>query len=122
MICTRPETIDDVSRVFQAFADPTRLRILSLLRGRELCVGDIVNTLQVPQPTASRHLGALRESGLVTCRGVGTWRHYALTSARNGFHRMILDCLTRCSGNVPAFREDRRRLADLRRSGGCCPR
>jgi ArsR family transcriptional regulator len=46
-----------VSDKFAAFSDPTRLRILHLLlRAGELCVGDLVAILKLPQPTISRHL------------------------------------------------------------------
>jgi len=48
-----------------AFADPTRLRVLNLLGAGELCVCDIVEILDLPQPTVSRHLAALRDTGLV---------------------------------------------------------
>ena len=53
-----------VDLVFRAFSDRTRLRILHLLRGGELCVCDLVKVLDVPQPKASRHLAYLRRAGL----------------------------------------------------------
>ena len=49
--------VESASRLFRVMADPIRLRILHLLRAGELCVGDLVTVLDVPQPTASRHLG-----------------------------------------------------------------
>ncbi|MFL5410518.1 MAG: ArsR/SmtB family transcription factor, partial [Myxococcales bacterium] len=42
--------------MFRALSDPTRLRIVHLLRDGPLCVGDLVTVLRVAQPTASRHL------------------------------------------------------------------
>jgi ArsR family transcriptional regulator len=51
--------------MFRAFSDRNRLRILHLLQDGEMCVGDIVNVLQVPQPRVSRHLAYLRRAGLV---------------------------------------------------------
>jgi ArsR family transcriptional regulator, arsenate/arsenite/antimonite-responsive transcriptional repressor len=51
-----------VDLMFRAFSDRTRLRILSLLRSREVCVGDLVEILQVPQPRISRHLAYLRKA------------------------------------------------------------
>ena len=70
--------------MFRAFSDRTRLRILSLLRRREFCVGDIVEILQVPQPRISRHLAYLRKAELVTVRKAGLWSYYSLTSAQDG--------------------------------------
>ena len=64
--------------LFRAFAEPVRRRALRLLTGRALCVCDMVDALGLPQPTVSRHLGALQKAGLVDVRRSGKWRHYAL--------------------------------------------
>jgi ArsR family transcriptional regulator, arsenate/arsenite/antimonite-responsive transcriptional repressor len=45
--------------------DPTRLRLLNLLRLGSICVCDLTSVLNIPQPTVSRHLAALRYAGLV---------------------------------------------------------
>jgi ArsR family transcriptional regulator len=71
-----------VPAVFRALSDPTRLRILHLLQGGELCVCDLVDILDVPQPTASRHLAYLRKTGLVLTRKEGHWNYYRLAPAR----------------------------------------
>lgn len=55
-------------QAFEAVADPNRRRILDLLRGRELPVGDLVAALTVTQPTVSKHLRVLRDAGLVAVR------------------------------------------------------
>ena len=72
--------LDTLTTVFGALADPTRLRILSLLKDGEVCVCHIHASLGVPQPTASRHLAYLRKSGLVTARRNGIWMHYSLAA------------------------------------------
>src|SRR5919107_3225644 len=69
--------------VYAALADPTRLRILSLLTEDEICVCHIHASLDVPQPTASRHLAYLRKSGLVEARREGIWMHYRLATLDN---------------------------------------
>jgi ArsR family transcriptional regulator len=53
-------TVDDVDAVFKGFADPTRIRILSVLAAGELCVCNIVDILRLPQPAVSRHLAYFR--------------------------------------------------------------
>lgn len=110
-----------VDLMFRAFSDQTRLRILQLLRYGELCVGDLVQILRVPQPTASRHLSYLRRAGLVVTRKHGLWMFYALAPARNAFHRKLLDCLAACFHDVPEIAADAARARKLRKSGGCCP-
>jgi ArsR family transcriptional regulator len=75
--------LDALTSVYAALADPTRLRILSLLSEDEICVCHIHAGLDVPQPTASRHLAYLRKSGLVAARRDGIWMHYRLAPIGN---------------------------------------
>lgn len=110
-----------IEKLFRAFADPTRLRLLSLLRDGEFCVSDIIRILQIPQAKASRHLIYLRQAGLVECRRQGLWIFYRLSSPRSVFHRKLLECLEQCFVGVPGIVADRRRATKLRKTGGCCP-
>ena len=112
---------DSVDLMFRAFSDRTRLRILSLLRRKELCVGDIVEILLVPQPRISRHLAYLRKSALVTVRKSGLWCYYSLTPAQTAFHRKLLSCLSNCFSEVPQIQADLARAAEIKHFGGCCP-
>ena len=107
--------------LFAALADPLRLRALSLLRDGEMCVGDLVTCLEVPQPTASRHLAALRAAGFVTTQKRGYWTFYALAGAGTAVHEKLLECIDCCQGE-PAIEADLRRARRLRKEGGCCPR
>jgi ArsR family transcriptional regulator, arsenate/arsenite/antimonite-responsive transcriptional repressor len=106
-----------VDLMFRACSDRTRLRILHMLRGGELCVCDIVAVLGVPQPKASRHLAYLRRAGLVTARKEGLWSYYRLAAARGAFHKKILDCLECCLTDVPELARDAELLARRR---PCC--
>jgi ArsR family transcriptional regulator len=105
----------------KALADPTRLRIVNLLREGETCVGDLVTVLGVPQPTASRHLSHLRRAGIVVARERGRWCFYSLAPARAGFRRRLLDCLGSSLAEAPELARDLARARALRRAGGCCP-
>lgn len=111
-----------VDRMFKAFSDPLRLRILHLLRGGELCVCDLVEILRVPQPTASRHLAYLRRAGLVSGVKRGYWTFYMLVEGNSRFHRKLLECLDTCFEDVPAVIKDATRAKSVRAKGGCCPR
>ncbi len=67
------------SDVFNAIAEPRRRQIIELLsRHKSLAVGSIVLTLGLPQPTVSKHLGVLRQVGLVSVSQQGQSRVYAL--------------------------------------------
>lgn len=100
--------------------DRTRLRILNVLQDGELCVGQLVEILDVTQPRASQHLAYLRSAGLVTGRKEGLWIYYSLTEARSGFHKNLLDCLKQCFCEVQELKADDRVAAKVRKRGGCC--
>lgn len=69
----------DQQSFFEALSDPIRRHILALLLIHdERCVCDLNAVLDVPQPKVSRHLGVLREAGLVLTRREGVWMHYRL--------------------------------------------
>lgn len=68
------------SKFFKALGDPTRLRILGLLKSREMCVCEVMAALDLTQPTASHHLGILENVGLVKKRKEGKWIFYSLAS------------------------------------------
>ena len=61
------------SDIFRALADPTRVRILNLLRAMELSVGEIAQVLGQSQPRVSRHVRILIEAGLAERRKEGSW-------------------------------------------------
>lgn len=69
-----PATLDP----FSALAEPKRRRVLETLADKELPVNDIVGLLGWPQPVVSKHLGVLKEVGLVSVRQDGRQRLYRL--------------------------------------------
>lgn len=73
-----PSSAFDLPRLFAALADPTRLRLLNLLAGREVCVCYFVAILGQSQPKISRHLAYLRSAGIVSARREGKWMHYRI--------------------------------------------
>ena len=99
-----------VDKMFRAFADPTRLCILNLLRPGERCVCDLVSIIDVPQPKISRHLAYLRKAGLVTGRKDGLWIHCSLAPIKGDFHQKLIECLGCCFSDVPELAKDLNRL------------
>ena len=110
-----------VAAVFRALADPTRVRILHLLRDGPLCVGDLVSVLDLSQPKVSRHLAYLRRARLVEDEKRGLWCFYRLTAARPGFHQKVLELLEAAASEVAEAAADEGALLKLRVKGGCCP-
>jgi DNA-binding transcriptional ArsR family regulator len=69
------------SDVFNAIAEPRRREIINILAGGSArAVGDLVATLNIPQPAVSKHLGVLRKVSLVTVRKQGQHRLYQLNA------------------------------------------
>jgi ArsR family transcriptional regulator, arsenate/arsenite/antimonite-responsive transcriptional repressor len=79
----------DLTIVFKALSDETRLRILKLLEHGELCVCDIVAACGMTQPSISFHLRVLKSAGFVTDRKQGKWMHYKLDES-DLFRRHLL--------------------------------
>jgi len=102
--------LDDLTSVYAALADPTRLRILSLLGDEEICVCHIHASLDVPQPTASRHLAYLRKSGLVEARRDGIWMHYRLARIANPVVASVLKAALHALTHTAIAEKDARRL------------
>jgi ubiquinone/menaquinone biosynthesis C-methylase UbiE/DNA-binding transcriptional ArsR family regulator len=70
--------------IFRALADPTRLRILALLRAMELSVGELAQVLGQSQPRVSRHVKILADAGLAERRKEGSWVFLGLGPAAQG--------------------------------------
>ena len=102
--------LDALTGVYAALADPTRLRILSLLGGGEICVCHIHASLDVPQPTASRHLAYLRRAGLVAARREGVWMHYRLAPIPNAVIRSVVNAALHALTHTAGADADARRL------------
>ena len=73
-VARSPTTLDP----FSAVAEPKRRRVLDLLSEGELPVNDIAGALRWPQPMVSKHLGVLKEVGLVSVREDGRQRFYRI--------------------------------------------
>ncbi len=100
--------MEELTAIFKALSDETRIRIVKLLEKGELCVCDIVAALDVIQPKASFHLAVLKEAGLIKDRKQGTWIHYSLNETEL-FRRMLLvSVCEKSAGAVMAG--DRKRL------------
>jgi ArsR family transcriptional regulator len=102
-------TVTELEIVFKGFADPTRIRILSVLAAGELCVCDIVDILDIPQPTVSRHLAYLRRSGLVRATRGAKFAHYRLADPENAVHQNLLNCVRSCFSGIATLDRERKK-------------
>ncbi|HYA87329.1 MAG TPA: metalloregulator ArsR/SmtB family transcription factor [Nitrospirota bacterium] len=100
--------MEELTLIFKALSDETRLRIVKLLEKGELCVCDIVASLNIVQPKASFHLGVLKEAGLIKDRKQGKWIHYSLNE-NDLFRRMLMVSVCERADGGP-IAEDKKRL------------
>ena len=100
--------LEDLDAVFKGFADPTRIRILSLLAAGEMCVCDLVEILDLPQPTVSRHLAYLRRAKLVAVTRDSNFAHYRLAEPKGDVHRNLIACVKSCFTGIKSLDAERR--------------
>lgn len=80
--------------LLKALADPARLRILDIIRGRpdrEACVCEFVDVLGLAQPTVSHHLKVLTDAGLLVRERRGTWAWFAIAPEAFAAAAALLD-------------------------------
>ena len=87
--------METLTKIFKSLSDETRLKMLALLlqQGGELCVCDLMETLQVTQSKASRHLRYLLNAGLVKDRREAVWVYYRINEFPTTEQKQILDTL-----------------------------
>jgi ArsR family transcriptional regulator, arsenate/arsenite/antimonite-responsive transcriptional repressor len=95
-----------------ALADASRLRLLSLIQGGEVCVCQLQGVLQTNQPKISRHLAYLRKAGLVAARREGKWTHYRLKKLDARLTKMLAQTLDGLR-HEPQIKQDLRRLKSI---------
>jgi ArsR family transcriptional regulator, arsenate/arsenite/antimonite-responsive transcriptional repressor len=112
--------LKELTDMFKALSDETRLRILKLLEGGELCVCDIMAALDKIQPKVSFHLGVLKKANLLKGRKQGKWMHYRIDDS-NLFKRLIIISVLE---KIPdaKLEVDKRRLDEFlkNKTGGRC--
>ena len=102
--------VDQLESLFQALGDRTRLRLLNLLAGGEICVCFLVEVLGEPQPKISRHLAYLRREGLVEARRDGKWIHYRLSEPASPLVDTVLKAVTSALCCEKSMQRDREAL------------
>jgi ArsR family transcriptional regulator len=108
-----PTSSVNLAQFFAALADPTRLRLLNLMNGREVCVCYFVEILKQSQPKISRHLAYLKRAGLVEARREGKWMHYRIGEIE-GSAALLL------AATLGTLQSDRAMQTDLARLNKAC--
>ena len=109
-------SIVNLVSIHECLCDRTRLRIMNLLLDGPLCVCHLQEVLREPQVKVSRHLAYLRERGLLAAERCGQWMIYSLPQNPPSALAAQLACLQDASAEEPVFRQDKQRLAKLRKN------
>ncbi len=105
----------DPELFFSALADRTRLRLLNLMRGGEVCVCFFAEALGTNNPKISRHLAYLKRASLVASRRDGKWMHYRISEPIDPDAKAVFDSTMKLLENDPVMNEDREKLKAV-----CC--
>lgn len=101
----------DFMCITKALADENRVRILLALKGKELCVCQLIELLQLAPSTVSKHLSILRQARMITSRKEGRWMYYRLNE--NPSYAAAADALDWVVASVksePLIMDDKVRL------------
>jgi ArsR family transcriptional regulator len=110
--------LKDFIRSSKALSDETRVRILNLLRHHELCVCQLMEILGMGQSTVSKHLGILKNAGLIEAEKRGTWSFYKLSHDRENRHNLdFIRMLSSLPSDDPFIQKDEKKLKGINTKG-----
>ncbi|SHH84513.1 transcriptional regulator, ArsR family [Sporobacter termitidis DSM 10068] len=82
-------------RVFRAFTDESRVRVLEILLSGEQCACVLLHDLNISQPTLSHHMKILCDSGIVKRRRVGKWSYYSINTEGCEYASRLLNAIVK---------------------------
>ena len=100
------QPMPSIVKILRVVADPTRLRILLLLKGEELSVAELQEILVMGQSTISTHLSQLKQAGLVEDRRTGKNNLYRLSPATSGGAELLNELLSKAEEEIPEAAQD----------------
>jgi ubiquinone/menaquinone biosynthesis C-methylase UbiE/DNA-binding transcriptional ArsR family regulator len=106
-------SLDAIVEVLKTIAEPTRLRILSLLSDGDLTVSELTAILGQSQPRVSRHLKLMLDSRLIRRQQEGSWALFRLSRDAES-DALVQQLLDRIDDHDETIRRDRERLADVK--------
>lgn len=107
----------EIMAVTKAMADETRVRMLAALEGRELCVCQLIELVELAPSTVSKHLSILRGARLIESRKDGRWMYYRLAKEDSpGWIKDALAWLKKSLDTQKQILNDRQRLEEILKS------
>lgn|SRR5690554_3894866 len=106
--------------VLKALAHENRIRILNLLREKNLCVCELVNLMKIKQSNVSRHLNKLKQSGLIKSKQEAQWIYYYINKDLINKHPFINEIIIGELNDLKICQKDNRRLENYIESDLTC--
>lgn len=103
-----------IVRTTKALADENRIRVIGVLKGRELCVCQLIELLGLAPSTVSKHLSILKAARLIDSKKQGRWIYYRL--ADRGTHKTLsaaLDWICESIAETDRFSQDIQRMEEI---------
>ncbi|CAK8717813.1 MAG: ArsR family transcriptional regulator [Candidatus Electrothrix sp. LOE1_4_5] len=94
-------------RIMKALSDPNRVKIIKLLKKKELCVCELTALLGLAQPTVSKHLKNLEDAGLVASSREGSWVNYRLAAGEESVYAETM------LNNLAGWLDDDRQIQEI---------
>lgn len=91
---------EEVANICKAMSDANRLRIIEMLTAGERCGCELLEELQVTQPTLSHHMKVLSDCGLVSSCKDGRWQHYSINCGKFREFKEYLTGITCCEAEA----------------------
>lgn len=117
--CQGVKETNNLVEIFKALAEENRLRILSLLMQDEMCVCEIEECLNMTQSNASRHLTALRKSGILDIYKKAQWTYYKINFSFIDQHPYLYAYLIKELKRLPCYNSDLEKCRKCRKQDLC---
>lgn len=114
--------MDDLLKPLKALGDESRVKMLWILEGRELCSCEIQEVVGLAQSTVSRHLQLLEEAGFVVSEKAGLWKNYRFHPSPAPLVQGLLSVLRLAAATNPEARRAREKAAMISRQALCTSR
>jgi ArsR family transcriptional regulator len=108
-----------LDKIIKASADANRIRILSMLQQKKMCVCELAFVLGIAQPSVSRHLKKLKAAGFIEGESEGLWTNYYL-SPQNPYAKNFIRNLSSWAPGEKIIAEDKKRMNKADRKKLCC--
>jgi ArsR family transcriptional regulator len=119
-ILIKEVVIMELVKVLKALGDENRVRVLNLLRKRNMCVCELESVLRITQSNVSRHLQKLKEADIIDFEKQGLYVFYKINDPILEQYPFIQNILNREFDRINKLGEDLARLERLKRDGQVC--